>query len=59
MFSLNNKTKCLIIKGKESHAIETWTDHGAIFGSIDIVIKSNCNSNNDSYCRLGNKYELP
>ena len=48
-----------IKQGKENAAMYPAPDYGPWFGANDILIFSNSNSNNKSYCEFGQVYQLP
>lgn len=62
IFSLVNKEELEPFKSmvkNPSRALYRSTSYGPYFGSSDILISSNANSNTYSYANLGNSYSLP
>ncbi len=64
LFSLRNKDNLApfvanIKQGMENKALRPARDYGSWFGSNDILVHGNSNSNNNSYSNFGKSYQLP
>ena len=62
MFSLRNKEGLGAFKSlvkKPSNAIFRDSGQGPTFGSFDILVANNANSNQDSYTNFGHSYSVP